>query len=111
MALVLLAGCTGQDHTGPGQAYLNVVEGETSSHVIEWSTANDGSPGADIVGEAIAAAHASQFRARVRPLNQTEEGHVESWVQTMRAYHPAGSFPIRYQGQLYFVGVDKTSGA
>lgn len=111
VAVVLLAGCTGQDPAGPGQAYLNVVKGETSPHVIEWSVANDGSPGAGIVGEALAAAHANQFGARVRPLNLTEQDDVEAWVQAMRAYHPSGSFPIRYQGQLYFVGVDRTSGA
>lgn len=110
MAVVLLAGCTGQDLPGSGQVYLNVVKGESSPHVIEWSVANDGTPGAAIVGEALAEAHANQFGARVRALNLTEQDDVGTWVQTMRAYHPAGSFPIRYQGQLYFVGVDQGSG-
>lgn len=110
MAVVLLAGCTGQDDTGPGQAYLTVVKGDTSPHVIEWSAANDGSPGARIVGDALAAAHSSQFGAKVRALNQSEQGDVGAWGQAMRAYHPAGSFPIRYVGQIYFVGVDWTSG-
>lgn len=111
LAVLLLAGCTGQDHTGPGGVYLNVVQGDDASHVFEWETANDGSAGAVIVGEALAAAHASQFGARVRELNATEQDSVGQWVQTMRAYHPVGSFPIRYMGQLYFVGIDQTSGA
>ena len=110
VAVLLLAGCTGQDHTGPGQAYLNVVKGEDSPHVIEWQDANDGSRGAQIVGEALAEAHASQFGARVRALNETEQDAVGAWEQTLRSYHPSGAFPIRYQGQLYFVGVDRTSG-
>lgn len=109
VAVLLLAGCIGQDHTGPGQVYLNVVKGESSPHVIEWDDANDGSPGASIVAEALAAAHSSQFGARVRPLNQTEQNDIESWVETMRAYHPMGAFPIRYQDQLYFIGIDGTS--
>lgn len=64
-----------------------------------------------------------------RDSESTKGGFVEGWVtdarligipsasitvagskRTMRAYHPAGSFPIRYLGQLYFVGVDWTSG-
>ena len=109
LAVLLLAGCTGQDHAGPGGVYLNVVPGNDAAHVIEWESANDGSAGAVIVGEALAAAHASQFAARVRQLNDTEQDSVGQWVQTMRAYHPMGSFPIRYMGQLYFVGVDRTS--
>lgn len=110
VAVLFLAGCTAQDSAGPGQAYLNVVKGDASPHVIEWGVANDGSRGAAIVGEALAAAQSNQFGARVRALNQTEEADVGAWEQSMRAYHPAGSFPIRYGGQIYFVGVDRTSG-
>lgn len=109
LAALLLAGCTGQDHTGPGGVYLNVVPGDEATHVIEWESANDGSTGALIVGEALAAAHSSEFGARVRQLNDTEQVAVGQWVQAMRAYHPMGSFPIKYLGKLYFVGVDRTS--
>lgn len=111
LAVILLAGCTGQDHSGPGQAYLNVVKGESSPHAIEWQTADDGSAGARIVGDALQMAHASEFGARVRSLSDTELADVSDWVERMRSYHPSGSFPIRYSGQLYFVGVDQTSGA
>lgn len=110
LAVLLLAGCAGQDHAGPGGVYLNVVKGSDAAHVIEWEDANDGSAGSVIVEEALAAAHASQYGARVRELNETEQDAVGRWVQTMRTYHPAGSFPIRYMGQLYFVGIDYTSG-
>ena len=110
LAVLLLAGCTGQDHIGSGGVYLNVVQGNDAAHIIEWESANDRGAGAVIVGEALAAAHASQFGARVRELNDTEQESVGQWVQTMRSYHPAGSFPIRYLGQLYFVGIDGTSG-
>lgn len=110
LVAVVLAGCTGADHTEPGGVYLNVVRGEGAAHFIEWESANDGTAGALLVGEALAAAHESQFGARVRQLNDTEQVAVGQWVQTMRAYHPMGSFPIRYMGLLYFVGVDQTSG-
>lgn len=111
LAVLLLAGCTGQDPSGPGGVYLNVVEGEESTHVFEWDNANDGSTGARIVGQALAAAHTNQFGASVRQLNATEADAVGQWVQGMRAYHPSGSFPIRYMTQLYFVGLDFTSSA
>lgn len=109
LAVILLAGCTGQDHIGSGQIYLNVVQGDSAPHVFEWTAANDGSSGARLVGQALAAAHANQFGASVRQLNATEVDDVGQWVQGMRAYHSSGSFPIRYMGQLYFVGVDSTS--
>lgn len=110
LAALLLAGCTGQDDSGPGAVYLNVVRGDDAPHVIEWGSANDGSPGARIVGQALAVAHSNQFGASVRQLNATESDAVGQWVQGMRAVHPTGSFPIRYMGQIYYVGVDATSG-
>lgn len=111
LAVLLLAGCTGQDHSGPGGVYLNVVKGEEAAHDFNWETVNDGTVGAGIVGQSLAAAHANKFGASVRQLNATEADAVGQWVQGMRAYHPSGSLPIRYMGQLYFVGVDSTSSA
>ncbi len=111
IATLLLSGCTSQDHSGPGAAYLTVVAGETAPHVIDWAVAQDGSEGARLVEAALVAAETSRLNASVRAINETEQEAIEQWVERMGAYHSApGALPIRYRGQLYWVGVDQTSG-
>lgn len=103
----LLSGCvTGDGEADPNRRWLNVVPSDGDPHVIEWADLRDGSAPASIVERGLQDAQTSRYGTSTRELNATEISKVSPWIAAHERVHNVRPLPIRFNGDLYHVGLD-----
>lgn len=103
----LLSGCvTGDGEADPNRLWLNVVPSDGDPHIIEWTDLRDGSVPAGIVERGLRDAQVSRYGTSTRELNATEIAQVNPWMSAHERVHNVRPLPIRFNGDLYHVGLD-----